>query len=230
MVSLAKNALYKTVGKAKLLWRELEEVLLEIENALNNRLLTYVEDGVEYPILTSNTLAIGQKLMLPNKNLETENRDLCKRFKYIQKWKEAAWLRWRKKYIKLLRERHNMKSKDRMSIAKVGEVVIIQSDNRNKGKWRLGIITDVFPAPDNTVRAVRDGVCQTNKNFKTNNNKLNPEATEFRPKRNAEAIAELKITSITQVENEPPQAEWLKDMDNTTNNKRFHEHIFNSYN
>ena len=168
--------------------------------------------------------------MLPNKNLETENRDLCKRFKYIQKWKEAAWLRWRKKYIKLLRERHNMKSKDRMSIAKVGEVVIIQSDNRNKGKWRLGIITDVFPAPDNTVRAVRDGVCQTNKNLKTNNNKLNPEATEFRPKRNAEAIAELKITSITQVENEPPQAEWLKDMDNTTNNKRFHEHIFNSYN
>ena len=230
MVSLAKNALYKTVGKAKLLWRELEEVLLEIENALNNRPLTYVEDGVEYPILTPNTLPIGQNLMLPNKNLETENRDLCRRFKYIQKWKEAAWLRWRKKYIKLLRERHNMKSKDRMSIAKVGEVVIIQSDNRNKGKWRLGIITDVFPAPDNTVRAVRDGVCQKNKNLKTNNNKLNPEATEFRPKRNAEAIAELKITSITQVENEPPQAEWLKDMDNTTNNKRFHEYIFNSYN
>ena len=85
MVSLAKNAFYRTVGKTKLLWRELEEVLLEIENALNNRLLTYVEDGVEYPILTSNTLAIGQNLMLPNKNLETENRDLCKRFKYIQK-------------------------------------------------------------------------------------------------------------------------------------------------
>ena len=67
--------------------------------------------------------------------------------------KEAAWLSWRKKYIKLLRERHNMKSKYRMSIAKVGEVVIIHSDNRNKGK-RLGIITDVFPALDNTVRAV----------------------------------------------------------------------------
>ena len=68
--------------------------------------------------------------------------------------KEAAWLSWRKKYTKLLRERHNMKSKYRMSIAKVGEVVIIDSDNRNKGKWRLGIITDVFPALDNTVRAV----------------------------------------------------------------------------
>ena len=71
------------------MWRELEEVLLEIENTLNNWPLTYVEDGgAEYPILTPNTLAIGQNLMLSDKNLETENRGLCKRFKYIQKWKK----------------------------------------------------------------------------------------------------------------------------------------------
>ena len=89
--------------------------------------------------------------MLPDKNLETGNNDLCKRFKYIQKCKEAAWLRWRKEYIKSLRERHNMKTKDPMSIAKVGEVVICHSDDRNKGKWILGIITDLFPGPDNIV-------------------------------------------------------------------------------
>ena len=52
MISLVKNALYKTVGKATLSWRELEEVLLDIENTLNNRPLTYVEDDVEYPVLT----------------------------------------------------------------------------------------------------------------------------------------------------------------------------------
>ena len=51
MISLVKNALYKTVGKATLSWRELEEVLLDIENTLNNRPLTYVEDDVESPIL-----------------------------------------------------------------------------------------------------------------------------------------------------------------------------------
>ena len=38
MVSLVKNALNKTVGKATLSGRELEEVLLDIENTLNNRL------------------------------------------------------------------------------------------------------------------------------------------------------------------------------------------------
>ena len=42
-----------------------------------------------------------------------------------------------------------------MSIAKVGEVVIIHSDDRKKGKWILGITTDVFAGPDNAVRAVR---------------------------------------------------------------------------
>ena len=53
----------------------------------------------------------------------------------------------------------------------------------------------------------RDGAHRINENFKTNNDKLNPEATELRPKRNAEAIAELKITDITHAENEPPQVE-----------------------
>ena len=93
MTSLVKNVLYKTVRKATLSWRELEEVLLDIKHSLNNRPLTYVEDDIEYPILTPNTLVIGQNLMLPDKNLETGNKDLCKRFKYIRKYKEAAWLR-----------------------------------------------------------------------------------------------------------------------------------------
>ena len=120
----------------------------------------------------------------------------------------------------------------------------------------MGIIADLFPGPDNIVWAVRvktsesyleravqhlyplelscdvdrDGVRRTNGNLNTGNNKLNPVATEFRPKRNAAAIAELKIIDITQEENEPPQVKWLKDIDNTTDNKRFHEHILNSYN
>ena len=104
MVGLVKNSLYKTIGKATLSWRELEEVLLDIENTLYNRPLTYVEDDVEYPVLAPNVLITGQNLSLPNQNLETENKDLRKRFKYIRKCKEAAWFRWRKVYIKSLRE------------------------------------------------------------------------------------------------------------------------------
>ena len=53
----------------------------------------------------------------------------------------------------------------------------------------------------------RDIDCQTNGNLNTDNDKLNPEATEFRPKRNAEGIAHLKVIDIIQEENEPSQAE-----------------------
>ena len=63
-------------------------------------------------ILTPDTFVIGQNLMLPDENIEIENKDLCERFKYIRKCKEAAWLRQRKECIKSLRERHNMKTKD----------------------------------------------------------------------------------------------------------------------
>ena len=90
MVGLVKNSLYKTIGKAMLSWRELEEVLLDLENTLNNRPSMYVQDDVEYPVLTPNVFIIDQNLSLPDQNLETENKDLCKRFKYIRKCKEAA--------------------------------------------------------------------------------------------------------------------------------------------
>ena len=66
----------------------------------------------------------------------------------------------------------------------------------------------------------RDGDCWTNRNLNTENEKLNPEATKFRPKRNATAIEE----------NKPPQVEWLKNIDTTPDNKRFQEPIFHSYN
>ena len=86
----------------------------------------------------------------------------------------------------------------------------------------MTIIRDACSWPNNTVRAVRvktdksyqeravqqlyelelscdvyrDGDCQTNWNLNRDNDKLNLEATEFRPKKNARAIAELKIIDV----------------------------------
>ena len=57
MVSLVKNALYKTVGRSKLEWHELTEVLTDIETTLNNRPLTYMEEDIE---LTPNLLVLDQ--------------------------------------------------------------------------------------------------------------------------------------------------------------------------
>ena len=68
MVSLVKNALYKIVGKSKLEWHELVEVLTDIETTLNNRPLSYMEEDIDFPVLTPNSFLLGQQLIIPNEN------------------------------------------------------------------------------------------------------------------------------------------------------------------
>ena len=52
MVGLVKRAFYKCIGNGLLSWVELQEVLLDIEVALNNRPLSYVDEDIQLPILT----------------------------------------------------------------------------------------------------------------------------------------------------------------------------------
>ena len=52
LISLIKGATYKTIGKNSLTGYELEE-------ALNNRPLPYVEDDIQKPVLTPNTMIHG---------------------------------------------------------------------------------------------------------------------------------------------------------------------------
>ena len=82
MVTLVKNTLHKTVEKSKLEWKELGEVLTDIETTLNNRLL--IQHRRRYPISSFNTIftGINSKPVIPNKDLTNiENKDLQKRQK-----------------------------------------------------------------------------------------------------------------------------------------------------
>ena len=47
LIGLVKRALHKTVGNGCLRWNELQNILLDVEVALNNRPLTYLEDDIE---------------------------------------------------------------------------------------------------------------------------------------------------------------------------------------
>ena len=52
MIGFVKSALNKTIGHGMLTWKELQEVLLDVEVSLNKRLLSYVENDVQLPVLT----------------------------------------------------------------------------------------------------------------------------------------------------------------------------------
>ena len=55
IVGLVKQALYRSIGGTNRAWPELKEVILDTKIALNNHPLSYVEEDIQLPVLTSVT-------------------------------------------------------------------------------------------------------------------------------------------------------------------------------
>ena len=128
-----KQCLYKAVGKANLSWQELEEVLFGIKIMLNNRPLNYLEDDVQFLVLTSNTLAFAEKTFKLNEDIIRLEGDLQKRATYVKKCKDNAWNRWKGEYLESLQEKYNMRCRkeNRPALAN-GDVVTIKGEERNR--------------------------------------------------------------------------------------------------
>ena len=92
LICLFKNAFYKTVGNRTLRWTELEEVVIDVEISLNNRPLSYVEDDVQLPLLTPNSmLAINPNHLHELKAYYVDEADLRKRAKHVKKCKRRKF-------------------------------------------------------------------------------------------------------------------------------------------
>lgn len=213
LVGIFKRAFYKCVGGGALTWVELTEVVLEIEIQLNCRPLSYVEDDVEFPLLTQASFLFQRTNRLPEPEpWREEDVNLRKRARYLRACKEALWRRWTGEYVTALRERHNCNQTDKVISPRVGDVVIIRSDERNRGKWPLGIVVEVFVGRDGKVRAakLRTGKSYLERavqhlypleltcdKFKASKDvELNPLAKSFRPKRDAGVAAGLRVREI----------------------------------
>ena len=156
MVSLVKQALYKSVGNNLLTWSELQDVLLDVEVALNNRPLSYVEDDVQLPVLTPNALLFGRPNQLPEEDYQNlDEHELRRRARYLRRCKDLLWGRWTSEYLKGLRERHNMKHNTKQLSLQIGDVTIIKSDERNRNKWKLGIVEELIAGRDGVVRVAK---------------------------------------------------------------------------
>ena len=135
LIGLMKSMFYKTVGQGLLTWEELSEVILDIEVAMNNRPLCYVEEDVQLPTLTPNVFLMLNSSVLPElQPYHIEERDLRKRAKFLMKTKDAMWRRWTTEYLSALRERHRLRrgKKGKENSLAVGDVVIVKSQERNR--------------------------------------------------------------------------------------------------
>jgi hypothetical protein len=219
MVSIVKQALYKVVGFAKLTFKELQDVMLDIQLVLNNRPLSYCEDDIQLPMLTPNMMIFGKANYLMELSPEDiEERDLRKRAKYLKKCKDALWQRWKREYMRALRERHNLTHDGKEKELRRGDVMLIKGDEKNRGLWKIGIVEQLIPGRDGVVRGVK---LRAGKSFmerpiqflyplelhcdRENRQEtvpLNPAANEFKPKRRAAVDARRNIEVIYNHEEE----------------------------
>lgn len=219
MVGLVKEAMRKRIGNAQLTYDELKELLLDVKVALNNRALSYVEEDVQLPVLTPNSMLYTQPNAIPEMPPHhEEDPELRKRAKYSRRCKEAMWRRWTKEYLRGLRERHNLKHKRPSRSVEVGDVIIIKDENKDRYKWRFGIVEEPIVGRDGIVRAVRlragrkhleravqqlyplELSCDILKDSTASSSMLNPEAETFRPRRDAVVTTGLRVQDIAEQE------------------------------
>lgn len=129
-----------------------------------------------------------------------------------------VWQRWTGEYLRGLRERHRLKHNGKQVVLQVGEVVLIKSDQKDCGKWRIGIVEKLFPGRHRVVRAVklRAGNSYLERpvqhlyplelscDIKTTEPEvaLNVSAPEFTPKRTAPKVARNRIAEIAEEDKE----------------------------
>lgn len=217
LIGLVKGSLYKSIRNGLLLWNELQEVVLDVEVALNNRPLDYVEDDIELPILTPRSLLHMQPNALPElEPNHIQDYDLRKRAKYLGKCKDVVWSRCTKEYLRGLRERHHLKHKGDNAHPAVGDVVIIKSDEKNCAQWKLGVVINLIIGRDGVVRGAKlrtpksvierplqhlyplELTCDMTMAPAA----LNPTVPAFRPRRNAAVAARARIQELAQTDDQ----------------------------
>ena len=108
------------------------------------------------PILTPNLLMFPQSNILPDLSPHSiDDAYLSQRAQHLRKCKDAVWKRWSSEYLRGLREQHNLKHQGKPCTLAVGDVVILKSEERNRRKWALGIVQELYPGRDRVVRVVK---------------------------------------------------------------------------
>ena len=139
-----------------------------------------------------------------------------KRCQYIKRFKKALRKRWKHEYIVDLREKQNLKHKDKTFKINVDDAVMIKGEEKNREYWKRGIVNQLHIGKGNIIWVAQlrigkklidrpiqllyplelycEGITTTNEDEKKN--ELNLSATEFHPKRTAAEIAKWRLKNV----------------------------------
>ncbi|UYV81867.1 hypothetical protein LAZ67_20002729 [Cordylochernes scorpioides] len=151
IVGLTKKLLRRLLGKRVVNYEEMVTILENCERVINARPLTYIaEDNDDLVPLT-------QEMFLREPRTEGEidlNEFRCNFGKSYEKHKRLLKnfrKRFRSEYLGLLVHHDNRKKQRQL---KVGDIVLVEVENRKQINWPMGKITKVFPGTDNVRRLV----------------------------------------------------------------------------
>ena len=215
LIGIFKSAFYKVVGEGTLTFEELSEVVLDVEICMNDRPLSYVEDDIEFPILTPNSFVLQQSNVAPELECHhIEDGDLRKRAKYLQNVKNHLWNRWEREYLTSLRQRYQANTRSTTGHPNEGDIVLIKGDEKNRNKWKIEMVTKLICGKAKVVRGVKlqSGKATLERlvqliyplelkcDVRKCETKLNTNAEEFKPKRRAAVVAEAKNKKLFELE------------------------------
>ena len=156
MVGLVKTAFYKVLKGAKLKFKELQDIITDIQIIFNHCPLSYCEDDIQLPTLTTSVMIFGREICLPEENLEDiENQDLRNGEKYLRRCKDMLWRRFRSEHLNALRERNNTIHQVKELEVKPGDVVMIKGKEKNRGMWKIGVVESLITGRDGVTCAVK---------------------------------------------------------------------------
>lgn len=143
----------KKILTTNLTFDEMYTVLCQIEACLNSRPLSPVnEDDVnDLQVLTPGHFLIGEApINVPSPSLKNQKISNLSRWQHTQKLVNDFWRKWQEEYLSRLQQRPKwMKKQEEF---KIGDVVLIKTENLPPGKWSMGRVVDKHPGNDNVTR------------------------------------------------------------------------------
>ena len=158
MVQSTKRCLKKILKNSSLTYEELETVLIEVENIINNRPLTYIDTETTEQVLTPNHLIFGRSLPIANqlftsqKSKGVKEANFRKRVLYRQKLLKDFVKRWETEYLAGLRASQKIPKTNNIRMPNAGDVVLVHG-NSPRLTWKLGRIEKLHSSDDGVVRS-----------------------------------------------------------------------------
>ncbi|XP_055522667.1 uncharacterized protein LOC129716852 [Wyeomyia smithii] len=140
--------------RMKLTDEVLHTALIEAENLINSRPITYVSTNVkeDKEALTPNHFLRGRSSVecLPSRNPERLAETLQSSYSNAQQLADGFWERWQHEYLPTLNKRTKW-FVDQRNVA-IGDLVFV-ADGEKRYTWERGIVTKVLAGTDGRIRS-----------------------------------------------------------------------------